>query len=97
MNKIAATIIGILFCLVVGLWLDRAYEAKRQYRQGYKDGYDYIKDIEEIQKQVGVEDDGLWGPITDAAYDRALCNRYAMVWFKAEPDANAIRQAGNIN
>lgn len=87
MNKIAAIMSGILFCLVVGLWLDRA----QQYQKGYKDGYAYIKSIEEIQKQVGVKQDGLWGPVTNAAYGRAICNQYAKGWFEVKK--NVIKRS----
>ena len=47
------------------------------YNQGWSDGFNYIKPIEDLQRQVGAEPDGIWGRETNALYEQALCNQYA--------------------
>lgn len=56
----------------------------RGYTQGWKDGYNHIKPWADLQKQVGAEPDGKWGPESKAAYDTALINQYNLWGFNPE-------------
>lgn len=62
--------IAMLWCLV------------RVYRAGYQAGYDYIKDIEEFQQQIGTEPDGKFLDKSVAAWKKAICNKYAVEAFE---------------
>ncbi len=81
----ALKIIGKSLCgfvLIYGLgfcagWHWRDTNAEEDYSRGWTDGWKYIKPIEELQKQIGVEPDNIWGPNTQALYDIALGNQFA--------------------
>ena len=72
------TSLGIVFSYHLHGW-----NSNRRYKQGYFDGYSFIKPIEDLQQQVGAVPDGIIGPNTIAKYEKALCNQYSTWMFNS--------------
>jgi len=65
---------------LIGLGVVLSYRlngwSMKLYKQGWADGYNYIKPIEDLQRQVGAEPDSIIGPNTIQRYKWALGNQY---------------------
>ncbi|KKN71375.1 hypothetical protein LCGC14_0420970 [marine sediment metagenome] len=57
---------------------------QRNYDIGYKDGYNYVKSIKELQGQVGAVPDGVWGVESKEKHRLAVCQQSADKWINAK-------------
>ena len=73
---IFTALLGIVFGFCLCFYWHN-WDSNQRYKQGYFDGYSFIKPIEDLQRQVGAEPDGIIGPNTIAKYEKALCDQYA--------------------
>ena len=78
--KQTVKIIGFFAFFGLFCWLSFSLGEHRGRLKGYREGYDYIKSVKELQEQVGARPDGIWGPETDTLYDKAYCDQCAEVY-----------------
>ena len=85
----ALVISGIVFCLFPPTFLNNADIARRQLHPGVSEQQQgTIPTIEDIQRRVGAVPDGKLGPETQAKWERALCDQFAVESFrKAMPQS----------
>ncbi len=76
----ALKILAVIVLIAGAFYYGYAWQgnlAVKAYSQGWKDGWAYLKPIDELQRQVGAVPDGVWGIDTNRLYDRALCDQFA--------------------
>ena len=85
-----STLVGLLLVAIIGLatqnfclsWqMDNLEkQADTIFAEGRKAGYDYIKSVEEFQKQIGANPDGFWGKESKEKHRLAYGQQSANVW-----------------
>ncbi len=91
MKAIKIIYVGLVVIVLMGFYYAGFYDGKKfgykahpAYQKGYDVGYmegrDYLPSIIEIQERIGVEVDGVLGPLTQDAWDEITFTRYAEVY-----------------
>lgn len=81
MKKLLSIIFFALVFTALGVVISyywHGWDSDQRYVQGWADRDAYLPPIEDIQKRIGAEVDGIWGRETNRLYEKALGNQYAL-------------------